>query len=76
MTTYRDLEDELVSAVVGLECVQDRRELGSVELDWIAELQVSREAFESCVEALRSVVSGLKGDEPSTTAPMTCDNGN
>ena len=32
-TTYGDLEHELLTVVVGLERVQNRRQLGAVELD-------------------------------------------
>lgn len=34
--TYGNLEHELLVVVGGLERVQDSRQLGAIELDWIA----------------------------------------
>jgi hypothetical protein len=76
MSTYRDLEDELLTTVIGLEGVENGRKLVGIEFYYIETL-VSRyrhiSSFVSIFHAIRSSLGFSKkfNHSPSTTAPMT-----
>lgn len=65
--TYGDLEDKLLVVVGGLEGVQNRGQLGTVELDWKASQQRLLARLKSFGGAPE-----WRWCSPSTTAPMTC----